>query len=124
MKKLKDGYVVDVPRNTDELTIEFEINVDGIPLYNSSSLEFWPILIRSKNLKDHRPFSVAIFCGEGKPDTIEMFLKIFLDECLLCLENGIDVLGKNYSIQIKFFTCDAPARAYLKQTKGHSSTVM
>lgn len=123
-EKLKYGYVVSdlSPNNNDRPIVRLEVNVDGIPIYNSSSLEFWPILVRSKNLKNQTPFAVAIFCGRGKPDTIEMFLKEFVDECSIIFKNGIVSSNNEYGIEISFFTCDAPARAFLKQIKGHTST--
>lgn len=125
-EKLKSGYVVSgnnvvQPNYYNRPIIGLEVNVDGIPIYNSSSMEFWPILVRSKNLKNESPFAVAIFCGTGKPDTIDVFFKDFVSECLVILENGIKVADNEYGVEIRFFTCDAPARAFLKQIKGHTS---
>lgn len=44
--------------------ISLKINIDGIPLFKSSSLQLWPILIQFGNFK---PISVAFFCGRQKP---------------------------------------------------------
>ena len=40
-------------------------NVDGLPLFKSSSLQLWPVLIRFSSFK---PVLVALYCGYKKPD--------------------------------------------------------
>jgi len=44
--------------------IELQINVDGVPLFNSSSTTLWPILCSVKNLKWNEPFVVGLFVDE------------------------------------------------------------
>lgn len=52
--------------------ILLQINIDGFPIFKSTSLEFYPILALSQNLNDSNPFTVGLFCGKGKPDPIHI----------------------------------------------------
>lgn len=46
-------------------TIEVDFNIDGLPLYKSSPLQFWPILCRIFLIdKKSDPFTVCIFLGK------------------------------------------------------------
>lgn len=102
--------------------IHLLINVDGIPIYNSSAIEFWPILAHCKNfIRNRTPFVVAIFCGVGKPRPLETFLREFISECQTLIAEGLCFKGKYFKIVLKAFCCDAPARAFLKQVGGHNS---
>ncbi|CAH0559238.1 unnamed protein product [Brassicogethes aeneus] len=101
--------------------IPLQVNIDGIPLFKSGAGEFWPILMRSEVFCDTTPFAVAIFFGNGKPDPLEAYLKCFIDEYSSLVIRSVCYLGIEYKIKICFFSCDAPARSYLKQVMGHTS---
>ena len=104
-----------------ESYIELQINIDGLPLFKSSQLQVWPILCcmcNSSTTKD--PFVVGIFSGNGKPGNLEEFLRKFVDEVILLLENGICYCDRIYDVVLNCFVCDAPARAFIKNIKGHS----
>ena len=86
------------------------INVDGLPLYKSSTKQFWPIL---GSLNDSPPFVIAIYCGNSKPN-IQDFLRDFITE----------MKSLNSTVRLSSINCDSPARAYLKCIKspnGYSS---
>lgn len=51
------------PNEIDSLSLI--VNVDGLPIYNSSSVEFWPILIRICELTHIPPLVVGVYCGRG-----------------------------------------------------------
>ena len=51
--------------------INLIVNVDGVPLYKSSSAQFCPILCRFHKLP---PFIVAIYYGNKKPSNVEDFV--------------------------------------------------
>ena len=38
-----------------------QFNIDGLPLYKSSSGQIWPILATIENLTYNKPFTVALF---------------------------------------------------------------
>ena len=97
--------------------IELVVNIDGLPLFKSSSVQIWPILCRFSKLP---PFSVAIFCGNAKPSSEEELLEDFLEELTsLCL-SGVKHAGKHYPLSVKYFCCDAPARQFLKSIISHN----
>lgn len=104
--------------------LSIEINIDGIPLFKSSSTEFYPILGMCTNLIDNSPFAIAIFCGCGKPDPLDLFLKNFVEEINLLKQNFIQFDNRKFMVDISFILCDAPARAFIKQIVGHTSLHM
>ncbi|KYN29084.1 hypothetical protein ALC57_01490 [Trachymyrmex cornetzi] len=114
--KLQNGGL-----NGEILTIKLIINIDGLPLFKSSRTDLWPILGRSDDTVDSRPFMIACFCGEGKPTNLEKYLELFNEEIISLRKNGFQYNGKIYYVEIECFAADAPARAMLKMIKGHTS---
>lgn len=76
-------------------TINLIINIDGLPVFKSSRTDLWPILDRSDNLVDLRPFMIACFCGEGKPINLEKYLQLFIEEMIFLRQNGFQYKKKN-----------------------------
>ncbi|KAB0803680.1 hypothetical protein PPYR_00650 [Photinus pyralis] len=91
--------------------LELSFNVDGLPIYNSSKMEFWPILCSISNLQ---PMVVGIYCGTTKPPSVKEFMTPFVDELKHLLKNGISVSKQHWTISIRCFICDTPARAFVK----------
>ena len=104
---------------SEEYILRLAFNIDGVPLYKSSSQSFWPILCSIENVEDKRPFVVAIYSGSSKPE-LDSYLKDFVNEIADIVENGIVFDSIKYKIIIHCFICDAPARAFIKQCKSHS----
>ncbi|XP_065654618.1 uncharacterized protein LOC136081245 [Hydra vulgaris] len=92
------------------------INVDGLPLCKSTNTQFWPILAKFSKLQQ---FIVCLFCGKKKPNNLFDYLNEFLTEFRLLKVSGIEYNGKVLPVTIKAFVCDAPARSFLKNNKGH-----
>lgn len=90
------------------------INVDGLPLHNSTKKEFWPILMAIDNMPKKGVMVVAIFTGEAKPNVVQYFGK-FVEEMNFVIKNGIH-LKNNVKLTIipPFFICDSPARCHIK----------
>ena len=84
-------------QNSSVLNLQF--HVDGLPLYRSSPKEFWLILgkLYSPNKLD-KPFVIAVWCGNGKPSNIELYLKRFVEEINYLLEKGIQIEEKHFTI--------------------------
>ena len=101
----------------DVAEIKLIVNVDGVPLFKSSDHQIRPILCSFKNVK---PFLVAVFYGNSKPDSSNDFLRDFLNEYSLLKQIGISYNGHVLPVSINFFCCDAPARAFLKKIKNHT----
>lgn len=114
---LRSGLKSSVTNNT----VQIVVNIDGIALYNNSSVECWPILIRCNTFNNDKPVVVAIYTGRGKPDPLEVYLENFINESKMLYEEGIRFENTLFNFSIKYFACDAPARAYLKKIKGHTS---
>lgn len=116
------------------------INIDGLPLFNSSKYQFWPILasffgleiycicfdlefcldidlnIITYEIPDYpqiRPFVIAIWCGEGRA-VLNEYLAEFVSEVNSLSRNGIHINNHKINVYIKAFICDTPARAYVK----------
>ena len=102
-------------------SINLQINVDGLPLFKSSSEQFWPILgmIREESCTC-KPFVIGLYSGKTKPTSPEDFLCDFVDEMMHLTETGIHYCGRIFRVSISAFLCDAPARAYVKQVNSHS----
>lgn len=102
--------------------IYLDINIDGAPLWKSSSMEFWPILCRVHYPHDniYAPFPVAIYLGSGKPQDLDLFFDEFIEELNNYQKNGIVLVGKLYKIRMKSWILDTPARALVKCVKGHA----
>lgn len=103
---------------TNEIFLIF--NIDGLPLFHSSSTQFWPILCILKNGNfNFDPFVVGLFCGTGKPTNVNLFLEDFIKDVSELLTHGIEHNGIIYTVKIRSFICDVPAKAYIKCVKSH-----
>lgn len=102
-------------------TLKLQFHFDGLPLYSSSTKEFWPVLGKvytNNNL--YQPFVIAVHCGKGKPSCVKLYLKEFNEELNKLLDAGIDIDGKHFTITVMCMICDRPARAFVKCIKGHT----
>jgi hypothetical protein len=104
------------------MSVQLIINIDGLPLFKSSNVQFWPILctIVSNDRASMEPFLVALYCGISKPISAGEYLEDFLNELSLVMTNGVSDGSKKFDVALKAFVCDAPARAWLKRIKLHS----
>ena len=98
--------------------IHLIVNLDGLLLFKSSNIQLWPslCLFGSKS-----PLPVAFFCGEEKPKFSMEILKQFLEEFNVLAENGLLYKDKFFNVSLKFRTCDAPARVFIKCIKSHNA---
>nr|XP_047131573.1 uncharacterized protein LOC124810559 isoform X1 [Hydra vulgaris] len=106
-----------IESNNNQLTIH--INIDGIPIFTSSSTSLWPILgtlIEAGAIV----FPIAIYCGDKKPNSIHEYLEDFLVEIKALTENGFTHENVKYDVKLAAIICDAPARAFVKCIKGHN----
>jgi len=111
-------------KNINEIFLSF--NIDGLPLANSSKQQFWPILCSIINVPHLSKFVFTVglyFSTDKKPDSIEEFLNLFINELLDLINNGIIVDGRIMRICMKQVVCDSPAKAFLLNVNGHNSRV-
>lgn len=96
-------------------------NIDGLPLFNSSNKQFWPILCRlNLNGIILSPFPVALYFGTSKPFSTKNYLESFVTELNILTCNGFLHNEGVLPVNIFCITADAPARAFLKGIKSHN----
>ncbi len=95
---------------------QLQLNFDGLPLFKSSSTQFWPILGKLPRLLK-KPFVIALFCGTAKPTTLSDYIKHLVQE-LKSLSAGFVYQGKTFFLKVCSVICDAPARAFIKGIKS------
>ena len=100
--------------------IRLQINIDGLPLFKSSNKQLWPIQGMIENMPCKSPFIIGLYFGVTKPTDLSAFLNRFVSEMVDLERDGISFQDSHYSVSISAMICDAPARAYLKNVKGHS----
>ncbi|XP_054746268.1 uncharacterized protein LOC129250688 [Anastrepha obliqua] len=101
--------------------LELDIGIDGLPLYKSSSNSLWPILGSVANHTNMSPFLIGCYIGKKKPEDINDFLFDFVQEFLVLQERGIELGCSTVFIKLRAIICDAPARAFVSGTVGHTS---
>lgn len=97
-----------------DISISLNINIDGIPIYKSSKIQFWPILFTIHEIKNFTPMVVGIYCGDSKPGSIQTYLQRLVEELQPLLETGFIINNNRVNIKIRCFICDAPARSMIK----------
>lgn len=114
LHNILDQY--NLPNIPNELVLDF--NVDGVPIYKSSKLCFWPILTRIVNSNINHVFVVGIYCGKTKPKCFKQFMRMLVDDIKSIILNFV---YKNTPIEVKIriFICDAPAKADVSGIKSH-----
>ena len=98
--------------------VKLQFNIDGLPLHKSSRKAFWPVLCRALVKNVYTPvFPVGIWFGKGKPSNCNEYLQPLLDD--LNVLSTLELKGLTVSVKVLCFTCDTPARAFVKCVKGH-----
>lgn len=92
----------------------------GLPV-DKKGKSFWAILYNfSLEFKLTNPFIVGAYFGAKKPYCVEEYLHPFIKELNYLLAHGLTIGDIFLNINIKGIIADAPARAFIKQIKGHS----
>lgn len=98
------------------------INVDGVELHNNSACGLWVVSGMLPEISK-LPFCIGYSYGNGKPE-LHKFLFPLVNE-LKSLMSGtndctLNSSSKDFSIKKIVFICDAPARSFIKCTKGQT----
>ncbi|KAJ8678373.1 hypothetical protein QAD02_014160 [Eretmocerus hayati] len=111
--------IVDPALHLDRI-IWLMFNIDGLPLYKSSSINFWITMCKIFHLlAKYKPFIISAYCGGTKPPSADVYLEDFVKELDELCENGIIIDGEKYEIKIKCFICDRPARSFVIGCTNH-----
>ena len=105
--------------NIDEC-VKIDVNVDDLPLFKLSNLQFWPIICRVVKCFQ-QTFIVGTYCGMSKPSSVDEFLGNFVFDANNLLKHALHVDAKHVNFKICAFICDTPARAFIKCISGHTS---
>lgn len=106
-------------KNLKISVLSLRFNIDGLPIFKSSSLQLWSFLVSIKEFPHCPPFPIALFLGHSKP-TVTDFLNQFVVEINALQENGMSLRNDVIAIKIDLFICDAPARSLIKCICGHN----
>lgn len=102
------------------MIFELWFNIDGLPI-DKKGKSFWPILCGISVNNSIKPFIIGAYFGDKKPYDVHEYLSPFIEELNDLLSNGLEMNDNTLiSIKIKGIIADAPARAFIKQCKGHS----
>lgn len=95
-------------------TLKLQFNIDGLPLFKSSKVQFWLILALVNCDYNNEAFIVGLFCGISKPKSVFEYLRTFIIDLTQLLANGIICDSRKFEVIASSFVCDAPARAFVK----------
>lgn len=117
---LKHFKMYPVHKRAQVDVLEISLNIDGLPLFRSSSMSLWPVLCAIVNIKPVAVFPIALTCGESKPTDLD-FLSDLARDLKSILQHGL-CGGDDEKIQValRCIVCDAPARAMVKMVKLYS----
>ena len=101
--------------------LELNVSIDGLPLFKSNNLQFWPISINVHDKSEIPVIVVSIYCGTTKPASIEHFLEPFVEDLNLLMKNGVEVDGRRVNFKIPAIIADSPARPFIKGKKKQNT---
>lgn len=112
---IKKGWATFDSSNDD---LFLSINVDGAPLFKSSTQVFWPIL---GCFERHSVFLLALYYGRSKPKYAHSYMADFVQEFIQLQQAGIFIENKKYSLHLRGTHFDSPARSLILCTHYHNS---
>lgn len=104
--------------------VEIDIGIDGAKIFKASKITIWPIIGAFVNRLNVKPFLIGCYTGKQQPKNPNLFVKDLCDEILnLQKSGGITVSNnpKKLPLNIRCFSCDAPARAFLSGIMYHNA---
>jgi len=100
--------------------IPLQLNCDGLPVYNSTSKQLWPILGLLHHRPGLKPFMIGVYFGTSQPRDVTQYLADLVQDYTALRNTGLTVNGKNVHVRISTVLCDAPAKAFVKCVKKHT----
>lgn len=107
-------------RDVDEIILK--VCSDGVPKFKDSPSQLMPINGEIVNLQQIPLFTIMMYVGETKP-CVDLYFRDFAAEAIQLMKDGVLVstsrIRKPFSVLL--FCGDAPQRAYMTATKGHTA---
>ena len=95
-------------------SLTMRINIDGIPLTNSTKTCLWPILALINEIPEIGVIMIGVYHGTSKPTNLCDYLHNFIGDLKTVVKNGFVFENKVFRVNIPdAFICDAPARSFL-----------
>jgi len=85
--------------------ITFQISIDGLPLFQSSNDQFWPILGLLDKDPERKPFLIGLFYGKKKASSASGFLHHFAEDLKAIQATGMMHGGKHYTARVSAVIC-------------------
>jgi hypothetical protein len=98
---------------------DLQLNVDGVPLFQSTTKGFWVILGRIVQI-ENSVFVIGIYYGANKPESAEIFLNKTIQEIKILEEGLLHVGSSDITISLTSVCCDTPARCFVKCIKSYT----
>lgn len=103
----------------DKHVFKLQLNFDGLPIFKSTSVQFWPILGLLQGYTK-KPILIGLFCGTSKPNSLTEYLNDLVQE-LKVLKDGFLFKQKIFFLNVVSVVCDTPARAFIRGVKSHNA---
>ena len=123
-KPILDRHVSDA---NSLIEVDLTIYTDGVNPFRNSDYCFWPIFFTINQIPYKHRFLleniiiVGIFFGKFKP-TIDTLIDLSLRKHLAGFNDGFNLNGKVYKLNLKFLVADKPAKAETLCMTSHNST--
>ncbi|XP_053667904.1 uncharacterized protein LOC128718284 [Anopheles marshallii] len=101
--------------------LSWSVSIDGLPLHNSSSMQFWPILFTVQELPQAPIMTAGIFCGPTKPTNLEQYLRPKFEELNWLFTSGITIRRQHVTVKLRVIVADTLARSFIKGVVSHNS---
>ncbi|XP_048010162.1 uncharacterized protein si:dkey-242h9.3 isoform X1 [Megalobrama amblycephala] len=116
IRKILDVIWRNVP---DRHVFKLQLNFDGLPIFKSTTTQFWPILGLLQGYTK-KPILIGLFCGTSKPNSLTEYLHDLVQE-LKVLKDGFLFKQKTFFLNVVSVVCDTPARAFIRGVKSHTA---
>jgi len=105
------------------VTLQININIDGLPLLKSSKSQLWPILGKVVGTQNQfiEPFLIGAFHGNNKPSSVAQFLETFIAEYTKLNSEGFMYENRHYFVQLNAVLANTPARNFITCFPAHNS---
>ena len=105
------------------VTLQINVNIDGLPISKSSKSQLWPILGQIIGTQNQylEPFLIGAFHGNSKPSSVVQFLEAFITEYTKLNSEGFMYNNRRYFVKLNAVLADTPARNFITCFPAHNS---